>query len=140
MNFGRCINKTGETILVYGPKSPSTPQDKDNALYKLPTNKKTPDNWDCDGIYVPNDRIAKQAIMPDIPGPVAVKYINIINFEIHKEDNKYVIPPNQGTFKPSEIQCPTPQDLLPNVVCWDIPDIDHNSLDNYPLVSDMLDA
>ncbi len=69
---GRLENSTGETLLVYGPKVSG--EQRDNSLYFLPTGRKTPDNWDCDGCFIPNDRTAVQLILPDRAGPVAVKY------------------------------------------------------------------
>src|SRR6476646_7335925 len=74
MLFGRLANSTGEILLVYGPKIGGT---FDNSLYYLPSGRKTPDNWDCDGCFIPNDRIAVQLILPDRSGPVAVKYNNL---------------------------------------------------------------
>ena len=131
MATGTCINSTNETILVYGPKSSLTPQDKDNALYRLPPSRRTPDGWDCDGIYVPNDRVADQAVGSDIPGPVAIKYVSILTFEIEKDGYKYALPPNQGAFKPNEMCCPS---NYPTCICWEIPDNAHNELSSYPEV------
>jgi hypothetical protein len=128
---GTCINSTGEIIAVYGPNSPQTPQDKDNALYRLPPGRKTPDGWDCDGIYVPNDRIAGQLIGSNIQGPVAIKYVDVLTFEIKKEGNKYKLPANQGAFKPNEVCCPS---NYPSCVCWNIPNLAHNQLGSFPEV------
>ena len=137
MAIGTCINSTGETILVYGTVSPETPQDKENALYRLPASRKTPDNWDCDGIYVPNDRIAEQVIDSNIPGPVAIKYIGSLTFEIKKDGDKYDLPLNQGDFKPDEICCPS---NYPICVCWDIPNKASNELSEYPEVPNHIAA
>ena len=81
---GTCENSTDEAILVYGPRSSNTPQDKDNALYQLPPGKRTPEGWDCDGVYVPNDRVADQLLGDEIMGPVAIKYTGILTFKIEK--------------------------------------------------------
>ncbi|MEW4453793.1 hypothetical protein AB1L30_14055 [Bremerella sp. JC817] len=137
MSDGRCINATGETILVYGPKSATTPQDKDNALYRLPSSRKTPDGWDCDGIYVPNDRTADQLLGSDIAGPVAIKYVGLLSFEIERDGTKYKLPGNQGAFRPSETCCPSD---FPNCVCWEIPDRSHEEFAGYPEVPGHLPA
>ena len=137
MAVGTCINSTGETILVYGPKSSDTPQDKDNALYRLPASRKTPNDWDCDGIYVPRGRIAEQIIGSDISGPVAIKYVGLLTFEIEKEGNKYDLPGNQGAFKPDEVCCPS---RFPTCVCWNIPDLAHDELSKYPEVPNHVSA
>jgi hypothetical protein len=119
---GRCLNKTGELLGVYGPRLPSDPTGKDNRLYKLPTGRATPDGFDCDGIFVPNDRIADQRVGPDIPGPVAVKYVDITPpFAIVKSGNKYDCPPNQGVFKAGEIN-------------WHIPNVAQSAVASFPEV------
>lgn len=131
MVAGTCINMTGEILLVYGPKSTGSPQDRDNALYRLPSGRKTPPGWDCDGVYIPNDRIGDQLIGADVPGPVAVKYIDIRTFEIKKDGNKYKLPGNQGVFNPSEVCCPSD---YPRCVCWSIPNLSHTQLASFPEV------
>lgn len=128
---GTCVNSTGEVIAVYGPNSAVTPLDKDNALYRLPTGRKTPSGWDCDGIYIPNNRVADQLVGADIPGPVAIKYISVLTFRITKNGNKYELPANQGAFTPSEVCCPSD---YPNCVCWNIPNLAHNQLNSFPEV------
>jgi hypothetical protein len=131
MANGTCINSTGETILVYGPNSDGTPQDRDNSLYRLPTGRRTPANWDCDGIYVPNDRIAHQLVGSNIPGPVAIKYgLGVVSttFEITRNANEYNLSANQGAFRPDEVCCPSD---WPNCVCWNIPNHSHTQLSSY---------
>jgi hypothetical protein len=71
IGWGELTNRTGETLLVYRPKGPG--ETWDNSLYCLPDAYTTPSNWDCDGFYVPNDRIANQ-LLSKAAGPVAVKY------------------------------------------------------------------
>jgi hypothetical protein len=74
IGWGELTNATGETLLIYGPKVPG--EAWDNSLYCLPTGFTTPVNWDCDGFYVPNDRVAGQLVMSNIAGPAAVKYFD----------------------------------------------------------------
>jgi hypothetical protein len=50
-DWGVCRNETGKTIGVYAHK-PSTAA---NTLFFLGNGQKTDDDWDCDGIYLPND-------------------------------------------------------------------------------------
>jgi hypothetical protein len=129
--FGTCINSTLEDIAVYGPKSNESPPDWENALYLLPAGRKTPDNWDCDGIYVPKDRIAVQAVGPFLLGPVAIKYVDVLIFVISQDDmDRYVLPPNQGAFTPNQVCCPSD---WPRCVCWNIPSLARNQL-NFPYV------
>jgi hypothetical protein len=135
MAGGTCINSTGEDLLVYGDKSSSTPPDRyENALYRLPPGRKTSSGWDCDGIYIPNDRIGEQVLGADKPGPVAVKYgliVTDITFEIKKNGDKYILPGNQGVFSPSEVCFPS---NYPTCVGWDIPNVSHSQLSSYPEV------
>ncbi|MDZ7958006.1 MAG: hypothetical protein RMY34_08895 [Aulosira sp. DedQUE10] len=55
VSWGQCRNETDKTIAVYGPKpkKPKTPYD--NTLYFLGAGQVTPTEWDCQGIYLPND-------------------------------------------------------------------------------------
>jgi hypothetical protein len=128
---GTCVNATGEVIAVYGPNSAATPQDRDNALYRLPPGRKTPPAFDCDGLYVPNDRIAGQLLFPDIHGPVAIKYVDVLTFRIEKEGDRYKLPANQGAFKPDEVCCPS---HFPRCVCWNIPNLSHAQISSFPEV------
>jgi len=51
-DWGICQNKTDKTLAVYGhdPKKPLQ-----NTLFYLAKGQETDDNWDCEGIYIPND-------------------------------------------------------------------------------------
>ena len=51
-DWGTCRNETGKTLAIYAhkPKSAGT-----NTLYYLGNGKTTDDDWDCDGVLLPND-------------------------------------------------------------------------------------
>jgi hypothetical protein len=117
---GRLTNRTGETLLVYGPKRPGEP--KDNSLYYLPTGRMTPDDWDCDGFYVPNDRVADQALT-DKNGPLAIKYRDYRSPEITMTvATHYKCHLNEGAYAPGELN-------------WEIPNIPISSIPGaYPEV------
>ena len=139
-SIGTCINKTDETLLVYGPNSGTAPFPRDNMLYRLPAGQRTPANWDGDGIYVPNDREASQAVLPDKAGPVAVKFgvgSVDVSFTVTRDEDEYDIPVNQGIFTPAEV-C-TPSDW-PTCVNWNIPNHAHTELGTYPEVPGHLPA
>ena len=125
---GQCINDTDENIAVYGPKSSSDTSRFDNTLYILPPRSRTPSEWDCDGFYVPNDRVANQALSR-VKGPLAIKYIGGITFTITKTGNEYNCPLNQGAFLPSEVCCPS---NYPRCVCWNIPDTSQSQVAKFP--------
>jgi hypothetical protein len=55
INWGQCRNETDKTIAVYGPKPKKAKTPYDNTLYFLGAGQATPANWDCQGIYLPND-------------------------------------------------------------------------------------
>lgn len=117
---GELTNRTGETILVYGPKRPG--ETFDNSLYLLPTGRKTPAGWDCDGFYVPNDRVADQALS-NVRGPVAIKYRDYRSPVIETSSpGHYRCPLNEGVYRSGEIH-------------WSIPSIAHSAIPgSYPEV------
>ena len=117
---GKLTNKTGETLLVYGPKRAG--ETRDNSLYQLPDERATPDGWDCDGFYVPTDRVADQALSNE-NGPLAVKYRDFRSPEITKSSpTHYECGLNGGIFKPGEVN-------------WEIPSIPFSSVPgDYPTV------
>ncbi len=109
--WGQCTNSTDEILLVYGPHTPGSRYD--NTLFCLPPGWTTPDNWDCDGFFVPNDRIANQAFSK-LAGPLAIKYYDTRNFEVIKSaPNEYECYFNNGAYSPGTIN-------------WQIPDIDYS--------------
>lgn len=50
-----CRNETGKTLAVYGSKNKKANSTFDNSLYLLPNGQITDDDWNCEGIYLPND-------------------------------------------------------------------------------------
>jgi hypothetical protein len=124
---GRLANKTGETILVYGPKVAG--ETRHNSLYYLPNGRKTPDSWDCDGCFIPNDRTAVQLVLPDRKGPVAVKYNDLQSANITlNAPGKYGCQGNEKVFAPGEVK-------------WEIPNIPFGSVpSSYPEVPGHLPA
>jgi len=118
LGYGQLSNISGETLLVYGPKISGS---LDNSIYHLPTGRKTPDDWDCDGFYVPNDRFADQATSTD-KGPLAIKYVNFRTPVIERSGTKYECSLNNGAYKAGEIN-------------WEIPNISYSSVPGaYPVV------
>ena len=138
MATGTCINSTDEDLLVYGPKIDGSPFD--NSLYLLPTGMKTPASWDCDGIYVPSDRVAIQLVGANKQGPVAVKFgLQIVDytFTITKDGTGYRMPANQGVFSPTETCRPS---NYPTCVNWEIPSISQGQVSSYPHVPNAVKA
>ena len=76
-NWGQCRNETGRTLAVYGPKPKKSPTSYENVLYFLGDGQTTQEQWDCAGVYLPNDvKIASSNSDEqgqELAGPVAVK-------------------------------------------------------------------
>lgn len=100
VGWGECGNLTGETLLVYGP--PEAGSKYDTSLYCLPSGYMTPANWDCDGFFVPSDRIANQ-LLSKIAGPLAIKYRDLFTFIIEKSSPvEYKCYLNHGAYTPGD--------------------------------------
>jgi hypothetical protein len=55
-NWGQCRNETGGNLAIYGAGSEESENSGNkNQLYFLANGQTTPDQWDCQGIYVPSD-------------------------------------------------------------------------------------
>ena len=129
MNEGVVVNRTGESILVYGPKVAG--ETKDNSLWLLRAGESTPeDDWDCDGFYVPSDRKVNQLVFPDKAGPVAVKVmgyqtmvVSLLNEVEYDCDTN-----NWGVFAADEMCQPGGE------ICWHVPNVKHNETSGYPPV------
>ncbi len=118
LSYGQLSNKTGETLLVYGPKIGGT---FDNSLYYLPIGRKTPDGWDCDGFFVPTDRYADQLTSTD-QGPLAVKYFDFRTPVIERSGVNYECSLNNGLFQTGQIH-------------WEIPNLAYSAVPgSYPIV------
>jgi hypothetical protein len=114
LGWGQCTNYTGETLLVYGPKSPGSVYD--DTIYCLPSGYNTPDNWDCDGFFVPADRIADQ-FFSKLQGPLAIKYYDFMHFVITSNAaGEYQCGGNVGAYRAGEIN-------------WQIPAIDSTTVE-----------
>jgi hypothetical protein len=106
LGWGQCTNLTEEMLAVYGPKVSSSPYD--NALYCLPPYTTTPQDWDCDGFYVPTDRVANQAFSR-VRGPLAIKYPDFVHFRITQiHPGEYDCAFNEAAFRPREVNWPIP--------------------------------
>ncbi|MHC5598799.1 MAG: hypothetical protein ACYTXC_23155 [Nostoc sp.] len=122
INWGQCDNQTGNTIAVYG----KTPNDEDNedpvydnGLYFLANGQSTKNNWDCDGIYLPNDaKVANFTSSPngqgeELTGAAALKIL---------DGTQLVIKTNPATAG-IELNVPTVKVLNSKKANWFIPDI-----------------
>ena len=124
--YGELTNMTGEILLVYGPVLPG--ETMGSSLYHLPPGRKTPPRWDCDGFYVPRDRVADQALS-EARGPLAVKYRDFRSPTITQTRPKhYRCPFNGGIFRQGQIN-------------WYVPDLAYEEIPgSYPVLPSHLPA
>ncbi|MBP5972023.1 hypothetical protein HW132_04555 [Brasilonema sp. CT11] len=69
-DWGVCRNETGRTLAVYAHK-PSKYGSSANTLFYLGNGRKTDDEWDCDGIYLPSGVNVAGISIPVAENPVA---------------------------------------------------------------------
>ncbi len=115
-----CRNETGKSIAVYGSKTKKTDTNYDNALYLLPDGQTTDEDWNCEGVYLPND--AKVAGL-DLDSAVAAKVL---------KGTKLIVTanPDTGVY---ELNLPPAKVFKAGEANWDIPDLTQASLDvQYP--------
>ncbi len=120
INWSQCQNQTGHTLAVYGP-NPNEEEDDDSssgaALYFLADGQITENEWDCQGVYLPND-VKSNTLTPDgqnqvLTGGVAVKI---------PKGTKLVVRTNQDTGA-VEFNIPVIQVLKPGELKWFIPNV-----------------
>jgi hypothetical protein len=106
--WGQCTNLTAEQLIVYGPKHPDERSIFDTSPYILPPGATTPDNWDCDGFFLPADRSIRRWRQRRA-GPLAVKFWNYRRFWVKDSGaGIYSCPWDNGVFEPSEINWAIP--------------------------------
>jgi|GEM_PF-4939998 len=104
-------NSTSEILIVYGPRRETDGGNYDNSWYILHPGKTIPQNWQCDGLFIPKDRKFMQINGETMQGPVAVKYGSLMPVTITQDGDQYIEKDNsnEGVFHQSEID-------------WDVPD------------------
>jgi len=105
---GDLTNSTSELLVVHG--SMLSGEACDNSLNALPPGLPHTERWDYDGLFVPNDRAADQALSSK-SGPVAVKYRDYRSPVIEMlSPGRYSCPLNEGIYVPGELNW-----LIPNL-------------------------
>jgi hypothetical protein len=107
---GICRNESGNAIAVYGAKSKKSTSTFDDELYILPDGEETDDDWNCDGVFIPND---VKVTGFDLEGASAFKILNGTELTIGSN-------PNTGAL---EFNLPPAKVLKAGDINWDIPDI-----------------
>lgn len=116
-DWGVCRNKTGKTLGIYGHAPKKSTQ---NTLVYLADGEETDDNWDCEGIYLPND--VQVASLNLVAGePSTLKIIDGTNL---------VVSTNQTT---GELEFNVPSGLLQIVPIadnnWSVPNLTQADID-----------
>lgn len=106
--WGQCTNKTGERLIVYGPKHAAEKSIFDNSPYVLKPGATTPDRWDCDGFFLPSDRKLRLR-RGSRSGPLAIKFWNFRRFcVLYGDPETYRCSWTNGIYLPSEINWAVP--------------------------------
>jgi hypothetical protein len=114
--WGQCTNHTGEYLIVYGPKRDQERSIFDTSPYVLPPGTTTPDRWDCEGFFLPSDRVLLRW-RNSRSGPLAVKFWNYRHFCVRGLGAEtYRCPWNNGIFEPSQINWAIPDFSYEDVV------------------------
>lgn len=85
---GTCINMTPKKIGVFGSVSIQQAK-KGRRLYGVKPHHQTPKGWDCDGFYIPNDRVYDGWGAEDHKGPGAVEVIDYMTAAVLMDGNRY---------------------------------------------------
>jgi hypothetical protein len=113
--WAQCTNRTGELLIVYGPKDENERSIFDTSPYLLPAGWTTPDGWDCKGFLVPAGRRLHGWRGPRM-GPLAVKFWNTRRFSVSALNvATYRCSWSNGVFEPSQINW-----AIPNFSCQQI--------------------
>lgn len=113
--LGQCRNNTGKTLAVYGPKPKKSDSPYDNALYLLADGQTTEEDWDCDGIYLPND---VKVTGLDLGSSVAVKIVDGTQLVVNKNPETDAI----------ELNVPPAEVFKAGDVNWFIPNLSQEAI------------
>lgn len=78
-NWAQCRNETGKTLAVYAHKPKKSSSDE-STLYYLGDGQSTHEDWNCDGVYLPNGVKVAGLTSSDLQGqglgePLAIKIV-----------------------------------------------------------------
>lgn len=111
--WGQCRNETGGNLGIYGTGSEESEESGNkNQLYFLANGQTTPDQWDCQGVYLPSD---VNVASLDKTGAVAIKITDgtqisvkknpeTLDLELNLPEAKVVKTGEKGWFIPNVSQ------------------------------------
>lgn len=112
---GICRNETGAPIAIYGAVPKKATSNYDAVLYSLPDGAETDDDWNCQGVYLPND--AKVAGV-NLAKATAAKIV---------AGSELVISRNPET-EAIEFNLPPYKFLQSGDINWEIPDLTQDAI------------
>ncbi|MGH2415953.1 MAG: hypothetical protein ACRDEA_20140 [Microcystaceae cyanobacterium] len=115
-DWGVCSNQTNKTIGVYAHKPKKHSAASENTLYYLGAGETTDDDWDCDGVYLPNG-VKAGGLVGDAAG--AVKIV---------DGTRLVVSSNPATGE-IEFNAPLAQAFKAGEGNWSIPDLSQADID-----------
>lgn len=118
VTWGQCRNETGGTLAIYGTSSEEAEEsDHNSQLYFLADGETTPEQWDCQGVYLPNDvKIAEL----DKTGAVAVKITDGTQLLVKKN-------PETSEW---ELNLSSAKVINPGEIDWFIPNVSQAFIDS----------
>jgi hypothetical protein len=115
---GECLNETGKTLAVYGAKPKASDSTYDSVIYLLPDGQATNDDWNCQGLYLPND-VKVAGIDSGTETAVAIKILP--GTQLVAKTN-----PETGSI---ELNLPPAKVLKAGEINWEIPELTQADLD-----------
>lgn len=118
VTWGQCRNETGGTLAIYGPGGEESEESGNNSqFYFLANDQTTPDQWDCQGVYLPSD--VKVAGL-NKTGAAAVKIMDGTQLLVKKN-------PDTSEW---ELNLPSAKVVNPDEMDWFIPNVSQAFVDS----------
>ncbi len=95
-------NCSPEPLFIYGPRHSSEHTTIPTSLFLLPPHQRTPSGWDCKGLLVPSDCIARVGTSI-VEGPVVLKYRDLRRVKIDVVAGRYQCPKSNGILQAGQL-------------------------------------
>lgn len=115
-DVAECRNETGKALAIYGPKPQKSDSPYDNALYTLASGQTTDEDFNCQGVFLPNG-VKVAGLNPT--SAVAVKILS---------GTQLVAKANPETDA-IELNIPPAKVFKAGEANWDIPDVSQAAMD-----------
>lgn len=116
-DWGQCRNETGGNLAIYGTgNEESKKSGNSNKLYFLANGQTTPEQWDCQGVYLPSE---SKVVGLDKSSAVAIKIL---------DGTQLLVKKNPETSE-LELNLPNAKVIKPGDKKWFIPDVSQAFVD-----------